>query len=136
MNFLGGIGFIMLGFAVGSNYAGRAATRQLQLAAENAAAGVLAVSQTPAPAVASGYAPPTMRYEIREIARLSALAARENLPLDVFLRRHGVTQWPPQAYGTARQVQSHHDPPSHATDMRQLYAADTPTIDLMQAMYG
>jgi hypothetical protein len=136
MNFLGGIGFMMLGFAVGNNYAGRAAARQLQLAANNAAAGVLAISQTPQPVVASGYAPPTMRYEVREIARLSALAARENLPLDVFLRRHGVRQWPPQVHDAVDRAHSHHDPPSHAVPMPYLYAADTSTTDLMQAMYG
>lgn len=136
MNFLGGIGFMMLGFAVGSNYAGRAAARQLQLAAENAAAGVLAVSQPAQPVVQNGYPTPNLRYEVREIARLSALAARENLPLDVFLRRHGVTQWPPQVHDTHHRMPSHHDPPSYATGTRQLYAADTPTTDLMQAMYG
>jgi hypothetical protein len=120
MNFLGGVGFIMLGFAVGTNYASRRAVRQLQLAANNGAVAGVAVAQQAA-AVAPmtgmrGAQGASRRKQLADLSALSAEAAAYGMTLEEYVRLR-------------RRI----GPPSFA---RPTYAAHSNTDSLMGAIYG
>lgn len=115
MNFLGGVGFIMLGFAIGQNYAGRRAAAKLELSAQNAATVGVAVGQA-----AAGVEPMSglrgqegalYRQQLEHATALSAEAAAYGLTLDQYL--------------TWRQASE-----------RAVYGDNTPTAALMGAIYG
>jgi hypothetical protein len=120
MNFLGGVGFIMLGFAVGSNYAARRAVRQLTLAAENGAVAGLSVGQQAAQVQPMtgmrGEAGAARRRQLTDMTALSAEAAAYGMTLEQYVRLR-------QRVG----------PPPHA---RPTYGAHTDTNHLMGAIYG
>lgn len=115
MNFLGGVGFIMLGFAIGQNYAGRRAAAKLELSAQNAATVGVAVGQA-----AAGVEPMSglrgeegaiHRRHLEQFTALSAEAAAYGLTLDQYMRYRQSAE-------------------------RAVYGDNTPTANLMGAIYG
>jgi hypothetical protein len=120
MNFLGGVGFIMLGFAVGSNYAARRAVNQLQLAATNGAVAGVAVgqqaAQVPPMSGMRGMEGAARRRQLADMTALSAEAAAYGMTLEQYVR-----------------LRSRMGPPAHA---RPTYQAHTNTDTLMGAIYG